>query len=262
MENKIVLTKIIKENAKRLGFKDIWNEKVFEYYLDKNIMHLFGKNEFLPCEIEITSIIEDVLENNNFKKKSKRLSLVIQGISYNVACNLEGNVLRFERSNILEGFIIRSHLAKMDNNLKYKLNEEYITEYQNVCIENFPYFEYQKSIMKDEKECVSPAYRLTSLGSKIGNVEYFHFECLTYENKVSYLKKLQLIYKELERKENSFAGKVYYLFQKLQEERKNNKSTIGILTSYELDSCFLYLPEIFKVLEDKVQTMDLKLSIR
>ena len=229
--------------------------KIVNYFLVKNINTIFGKNEFDKNDIDINLVVED---NNN---KISKLKITYADNTYVVSRSLNGQILEMAKPNSMVGFniCIKDNGSFLNNIVINEFDNEVVYEYQNVNLLETPTFDYQKIInVSNNEEFILPAYRLSPVDAKIGNLEFFSIELLDRDENY-YIKNLIDYYKQLN---TTFPKKVYHTLKEYLKKRKNTKSIVSISTSYDFlgEDIYDYLDVIYRCLEERCEEEVLSLK--
>lgn len=182
--SKITLSAVI---MNKLRYPQI-EQNVLRYFLEKNIIAVFGKDKFEKHEIEIelgksiheiTEENESQAENTKVKRNSKVLLFRYAGSEYIVATKEDLGLYMANESNLV--FRIQMKDQQIENLLVAKTEEKTITEYQRINMNDKVHFDYKKIIVNGEEKIESPTYRVSAIGARKGNNEYFEIKTLDKE---------------------------------------------------------------------------------
>lgn len=249
MENRIILSQFIEINLGKLGFSNVANKEIIHYFLKKNLITLFGKDEFAPYELEFNTIAEQELDFTNEvpkKRKRNKLQMFYGNTKYIISFLEEENVLEMRVSNLLEGFRMIVNEKRVYNSNTAISENEIVSNFSCLYLNDKPCFDYQKIIYNaDGEEIIFPVYRAQPIAVKQG--ENHLFEIIELEN---------LILEDSRQKKNTSR---YELFKQSIKKYVNNlkmKSEIIAVPCARKDvDSYTNLDAIFIKLEEKTNEL-------
>ena len=239
--NEIILSQKINDFLEKIGFNGK-NQKVLNYFLHQNIKAVFGKNTFLPHEIEMMIRVTEV---SDFTKKpyenGKEYSLYIlyNQKEYQICSNIPKTALEMFLQDGRKIFSIKEYENIIMNSFM-TYSDAVTTKLQVVGIGKKSFFDYKEIVKKGNEELSYSAKRLTPIGAKFKNKEIFNLEYLDMTD-----------FKQQTEEWNPNKKSVYEKLQNLKHSLQNlrNEKVVGIVTSYELTDLYDFLPQIYEILE-------------
>lgn len=184
MENRIILSQFIENNLEKLGFTNVVNIEVIHYFLKKNFMTIFGKDEFAPYELEFNTIAEQELDFTTkppTKRKRNKLQMIYGDSKYIINSSGEENILEMRAIGSLEGFRMIVNEKRVYNSNTTISKTETVNNSSCIYLSDKSCFDYQKIIYNvDGEEIVFPVYRAKPIAIKRG--ENHLFEIMEFEN--------------------------------------------------------------------------------
>lgn len=249
MENRIILSQFIENNFEKLGFSNTENEEIIHYFLKKNLITIFGKDEFAPYELEFNTIAEQELDftlSVPTKRKRNKLQVFYGNTKYIISSSREGNVLEMSAVGSHEGFRMIVNENKTYNSNTAISENGIVSNFSCLYLNDKPCFDYQKVIYNtDGEEIIFPVYRAQPIAVKQG--ENHLFEIIEFAN---------LILEDSGQKKNASR---YEMFKQSIKKYVNNlkkKSEIIAVpcACTDIDS-YTNLDAIFIKLEEKTKEL-------